>query len=62
MREIEIAPTSPARFRTVLAPESFEEFERTAVSAGPVHDPLLDPADVRTPRAVVAVADAAPTA
>ena len=31
MQEIEIAPMSPARFRTVLAPERFDEFERTAV-------------------------------
>jgi trehalose synthase len=30
MQEIEIAPMSPARFRTVLPPERFQEFERRA--------------------------------
>jgi trehalose synthase len=30
MQDIDIAPTSPARFRTVLPPERFEDFERRA--------------------------------
>src|SRR3954452_4057964 len=33
MQEIEIAPMSAARFRTVLPPERFEDFERRAAQA-----------------------------
>jgi trehalose synthase len=33
MQEIEIAPMSPARFRTVLPPERYEQFQRTAAEA-----------------------------
>src|SRR3954463_15272430 len=31
MQEIEIGPMDPGRFRTILAPGRFEEFERAAV-------------------------------
>src|SRR3954463_9330160 len=31
MQEIEIGPMNPGRFRTILAPARFEEFERAAV-------------------------------